>query len=322
MTAWSEMAAPRSPRVGDARVLCPLCGGLIHPVAGRCKHCKQDLTTFRAGRPQAAVQLPALDGSSGNGHAAPVASAPVPLPQILAARAADESQPILPPRPTAREMAAAAPQPSAWRRWPVLVMGVAVLAIVAAVIVLLWPPGATSHAGKLPPPPAPERMETDPLPPPSGNPTAPPATDPWGGPSAPNPPPAQPHAQITPRHTPDPLPDDPDDTDSIDQMGQLGQLGQLGSGLAQGGTATLLQMAEHLCTRLNQCGTTSSSMQMYCSAITGIKASLPHVADCDARTRCLQKIDELSCSTQADDATALMTFMTQFSECMEAMRQC
>jgi hypothetical protein len=280
-------------------------------VAGRCKHCKQDLTAFRAGRPQAAAQLPALDGSAGNGHAAPVAPAPVPVPQILPR---EDSQPILPPRPTGEMPAAAAPQPSAWRRWPVLVIGIAGLAIVGAVVVLLWPPGATSHAGKLPPPPAPERMETNPMPP-----------DPWGGgANTPNPSPPQqapqPHAQITPRQTPDPLPpDDPDDTDQLDQLGQLGQLGQ---GLGSGNAATLLQIVEHLCDRLNQCGTTSSSMQMYCSTLSTIKGTMPKAPDCDARRRCLQKIDQISCSAQADDATAIMTYMTQFSDCMEAMRQC
>jgi len=75
-------------RTNDGRVPCPLCGGLIHPVAGRCKHCKEDLSQFRAGRPQAAAVLPALNGRptpvpvavqvpAGNGtsvHAVPAAA--------------------------------------------------------------------------------------------------------------------------------------------------------------------------------------------------------------------------------------------------------
>ena len=28
---------------------CPACGGAIHPIAGRCKHCKVDLVTVRGG---------------------------------------------------------------------------------------------------------------------------------------------------------------------------------------------------------------------------------------------------------------------------------
>ncbi|HRC59196.1 MAG TPA: hypothetical protein PKU97_24905, partial [Kofleriaceae bacterium] len=32
----------------ELRMPCPFCGGLVHPIAGRCKHCKQDLAEHRA----------------------------------------------------------------------------------------------------------------------------------------------------------------------------------------------------------------------------------------------------------------------------------
>ena len=46
----------RLPWPSDARVPCPLCGGLIHPIAGRCKHCKADLADAPRRAPAAAAR--------------------------------------------------------------------------------------------------------------------------------------------------------------------------------------------------------------------------------------------------------------------------
>src|SRR4051812_23007406 len=56
----SRMAASGRPNPADARVPCPLCGGLIHPIAGKCKHCKGDLSALRGARPSAVASLPSL----------------------------------------------------------------------------------------------------------------------------------------------------------------------------------------------------------------------------------------------------------------------
>jgi len=231
MTALTDMAAPARPGVTDARLPCPLCGGLVHPVAGRCKHCKGDLTTFRAGRPQAATPLPALLGGPApgtNGHSA----AP-------AMTVREESAPILPPRTSAHDMPAQRDH-STWRRWPVIVMVIAGLAIVGAVVAMFWlPPSSGGGEHTLKPPPAPERMDLNPIPPPSADPQpAPPAAnDPWGAP----------HAQATPqqRHAPAP----PDLTDPFsDPSGAL----------AGGGNLDFLSLyGRHLCDRLAKCGNTS-----------------------------------------------------------------
>jgi len=310
MTAWTEMAAARPPQPSDARVPCPLCGGFIHPVAGRCKHCKQDLSAFRSNRPAAAAQLPALNGSASNGRAvaAPAIAIPVPAPMR------EEARPILPPRPTARPGPVA--EASAWRHWPIVVMALAVAAILVAVVVLLWPPSSTSHAGKLQPgagAPGGDNMETQPLAPqvPPQAPPPPSNDDPWGGPT---PQPSKPHAQITPRPTPDPLPQDPmDDTDSLDQM--LAQNGMATSG----STATMMLIMQHLCDRVSQCGISASPIQLVC---TGARTAHATVSPCDARTRCLDHIDELSCSTKIDDQSALLPLMTQFQDCIDAMTRC
>src|SRR5215510_7929017 len=71
------MAVAARPGPADARVPCPLCGGLIHPIAGRCKHCKGDLSALRSTRPAAAATLPALNQPPATRAAAP---APAPAP--------------------------------------------------------------------------------------------------------------------------------------------------------------------------------------------------------------------------------------------------
>ncbi len=43
---------------------------------------------------------------------------------------------------------------------------------------------------------------------------------------------------------------------------------------------------------------------------------------CAAATRCLQHVDQLSCSMQTDDAGALMQLMTQLPDCFDAMTRC
>ncbi|MEO7735553.1 MAG: hypothetical protein ABIY55_31655, partial [Kofleriaceae bacterium] len=116
------MAVAARPGPSDARVPCPLCGGLIHPIAGKCKHCKADLSTYHAARPAANAPLPALfrvppvnDAPrvlAGHGPPphAPVAHAvPVAGPRAVA-------PPVLPPRPTSR---GPAPEASGWRSWPI-----------------------------------------------------------------------------------------------------------------------------------------------------------------------------------------------------------
>jgi len=179
----------RSPNPADARVPCPLCGGLVHPIAGRCKHCKQDLTQFRGTRPHAAVPLPAL--------VAPPAPTPVPVAIVVT----EASQPVLPPRVTAQSVAVA-DRRSAWRSWPSMVIALAIVAIVAAIAIMVWPDRSNDAKKALPPPPAPERMDTSPLPPHAQLTPVPPAA-----------PPSQPDVWDPPQtqRDPDVLSQDPDD---------------------------------------------------------------------------------------------------------------
>lgn len=289
------MAAARPPGVSDARVPCPLCGGLLHPVAGRCKHCKQDLTALRGARPQASAPLPALDGKS----------APVALPVTPPAEG-----PILPPRPTGRSPTVI-PPPSMWRSWPVLVIVVSSLALVAAIVFMMWP--YSSEASKkhvLEPPPAPERMETNPLPaqpPPPGQ--NPPDVDPWG------PPAAQRHgaADPPPRHSVDPFADPDPASPAIDDNDPF----SIPHPNLSSPNALRLANAigKHLCDKLTQCTGNPTMSSALCGAYGQGNITAP---TCPAAQRCIQHIDALTCS-DATDAASSWELMQKLHDCVEAI---
>jgi hypothetical protein len=141
-------------------------------------------------------------------------------------------------------------------------------------------------------------METDPLQQ-AQPPAAPP--DPWNGPSAP-------HSQLTPHHTPDPLPPaDPPD---------------FGFGGSAAMSSTMLMMAEHFCSRLTQCGNTSPNVTLYCNAVTDVQRNLPAPPACAERDRCLQHLDTLGCSSPLDDASGIATVVAEFADCMDAIQRC
>lgn len=331
------MAVAARPGPSDARVPCPLCGGLIHPIAGKCKHCKADLTSYQAARPAAKAPLPALHPAPGrNGHAGgqapagaeqgPVAHA-VPVP---AAAMYEASQPVLPPRPTGRSYPDE-PRASGWRSWPVVVIIVAMIAIVVAVVLMVWPAsGRRDGDGKhsAAPPPAPERMQTAPeinVPPaqlPNANPRpVPPAQDPWSQrqpdlpPQDPGPQAADPSARA-----------DPDSTDDLD----LGTLqspfdspraaparprGRRHLQINAGGIM-YLAMAEHMCQKILQCGADNPVARSMCDKLSHHAPP----ANCPAADRCLEQIDTLSCAAQSDDPLQLQRLMVQFSDCADAAR--
>lgn len=262
---------------------CPLCGGLIHPVAGRCKHCKQDLSALRAGRPAAATPLPRLQGPA----------APIAVP------AKEASQPILPPRPTGTGVAIQSATRPAWKSWPVLVIIVATLAILGAVVIMVWPQhhGATSHS--LAPPPAPERMDTDPLPP---------QADPW----------QQPHSQVTPRSTPDPLPAQPPQQQDDDQFGFGGiPGGNLGLGAAS--PDFMLAALGHACKKLQTCPNADDTLTTLCETYM----AFPQVAvptTCAEAQRCLDAIDNMSCSQSGYGSP--LSVVNMFQDCTKAITSC
>ena len=313
-----DMAVPQPT---DARMPCPVCRAPIHPIAGRCKHCKTDLATLRQVRPAAGAALPAL--------AASTPAARPPPPQVVVPVAAaygangmvtitdDPSQPILPPRPTGRMGTATVSKRPAWRSWPVIVIMLATVAIVAAVVLMAFPPGGAAAdtgtpGGKrgLEPPPAPEHMDQNPLVP--------------GAPHSkltPPAPPATPDPLPPPRHTPDPLPVDPDpDPDPFAGLGLhgggRGAVGKLFNGAS--GIGMMGAVLKHGCERMKQCGSTADTIRMTCDLTL---RSLPQqaVPSCPAAQRCLDRVDQMSCGATGDDMTVILGLMTSLQDCVEAM---
>ncbi|HSN29740.1 MAG TPA: hypothetical protein VLT45_25810 [Kofleriaceae bacterium] len=259
---------------------------MIHPVAGRCKHCKQDLTAHRAGKPAAAAALPAL---------------------VAAAAVHEPARPVLPPRPTGTSIAT---QPEAktsvWRNWPVLVIALAATAIIGAVVIMVWPEhhGEASHTLK--PPPAPERMDTDP------SPSTPHAADPWQGNAAP----------VVPRSTPDPLPAQPPQQPDDDQFG----FGGLANGLAGGGgtitgTAPDFMFAAmgHACKKLATCPNADDTLKSICDVYSSFPPAAPP-ANCAPAQRCLDAIDNMSCSQSGYGSP--LSVVNMFQDCTKAITSC
>lgn len=310
------MAAAARPGPSDARVPCPQCGGLVHPIAGRCKHCKADLAAYRSARPAAQAALPPLAQLPASpppvvvpGHAAYM---PVPAGAVATraprTRSDDDSQPILPPRPTAR-MQGAAPKRSLLAHWPVIVIVLAVVAIAVAVALMLWPAKDKGDPKTSAPMPAPERMDTNPLapqgsltPPPPSHPQQPappdpPAADPWanGNGAAP----AAPDPNLDPA---DPLHD---------------------PFAAQGGAPAAqfsMTILKHACDRLATCGNSDPMLRATCDGFSHILPNAP-APTCAAAQRCLARVDALDCDAAAD-MTSPTSVMMDIKECLDAAWSC
>lgn len=334
--------------VRDSRVPCALCGGLIHPIAGRCKHCKADLSEYRASPPAANTPLPALgpNGAVGEGMLPPGVAYPVPPP----------AQRVLPPRPTTRGQAA---QPaSRWRSWPVIVIVVASMAILAAVVLMLWPAARSRDGSRLlPPPPAPERMDTqtpamtpriDPTP--HGAPPAGGAADPWAAP----PPPSAPHASIDPSPPPSTsddsagTSDDPDadpgaNNTAVDPLGpsapparsrsprSRSKRSVRGSGIdidsdidprdlaAIIGAPIGIEVLTRVCQKMIACGIDAAQEQV-CGSITALGALSGQAtppSSCPAADRCYHGIDAFDCGRQAT-AVSMMQQLVNLRDCLDA----
>lgn len=346
----NDMAvAARSSGPSEARVPCPLCGGLIHPIAGKCKHCKADVSAQRMTRPAAMAALPPL-AAPGMPPIAPPPMTTDPLPAIVGTPAGDvvahghaayaphlattvispspaaaianpyhdESRPILPPRPTGRMQTE--PQRSMWRNWPVIVIVLAVIAIAVAVLLMLWPaPSAKAGTTKLPPPPAPERMDTNPMAPRAPGASIPQGgADPWsnrGGGAPANPPP------------------DPDDTIDPDDLlkdpfaNPSGGLGGNPFGSMGGGGALVFAMVQRACDRIKQCpGSTAVDMCKVMEQSLGQFPIPAPPASCVAAQRCLSQIDKLDlCGSSANPLgggglTEVTMLLSTAQDCIDAAR--
>lgn len=271
---------------------------------------------------QASGQAPLYGNGHANGHAAYAAAAKAPqhpanahLAVKIAMRTEqnDESQPILPPRPTGRMEAS--PRPTTWKSWPVVVIGIAVAAIILAVILMVWPSSSTTKADAktLAPPPAPERMDTNPSPStgngPSGSvdPTTP---DPW---------------KSNPGAAPDPAPSQPSpngvpDIDQIDPPNLSDPFRGGGGGGMQAAIDLTNAIRKHGCDRLASCSQSDDTIKAVCD-IANLALPSPKPPTCQAAQRCLAKIDTMSCDDIDVDSVSLGMFQS-VQDCLEAVTRC
>ena len=313
--------AARTPSPSDGRLPCPHCGGLVHPIAGRCRHCKVDLAAQRTTRPAAAAALPALAGDGNARRDTPVMgipNAPEPAPSPIKAllKAQEASDPVLPQRPNHSGRMPAAGGRSIFRNWPVMVIILAGIAIAAAVVIMVWPASKTAKADShLTPPPAPERMDTNPLPPQGSitpTPTPPKAgtqnggggPDPWANPK-------NDQTNIDP-------PDPSQDPMNPNNGGGLGG-NPFGGGSGTGNTMTVVMM-KHLCNRMSNCG--NAMLGQACQLFDQMTGPVT-APSCAAAQRCVDHLDQLDCNTASMSSMADATNLFQATQdCADALTRC
>lgn len=330
----NTMAVASRSSASDARVPCSSCGGLVHPIAGRCKHCKADLAAARTARapalnptpaparsPEVATPAPSAPNAETLVGATPVAL-PTTLPSIVVVPAAParpaynpipDGVAILPPRPTGRMRVAGDQRGWLARNWPVFVIILASLAIILAVVLMMIGPkdevdvGTKNNAAG----PAPERMETNPLPTPN--------TDPWQN--------GQPPRVVPPNTAPVP-PADPDDQSMIDPGDPLKdpfaspqpRVGGVGGNI---GMALLGNIAHRLCDKAKSCS--DQTVASMCSGLSMFPTS-PIPASCPQAKRCIEMMDQIDvCDGSLSGGLGGPNFpqlMMRTSDCMDALTSC
>jgi hypothetical protein len=334
-------ARPGAPSPADPRVACPACGGLIHPIAGRCKHCKTDLTAMRgpalAPPPAAAMaprQLagapipppiaayapqpanvgpvtnwaarplgpaPAANGYNGHGNGALHPLAPPGGGSFLPTSAASSGQVA-----TAAQLA----RNSAWsRRWPIIVVILAAAAIAVSIYLLVK--GNEQKSSKVKRSTVPtmdDGMNTNPL---TGGGQGGATPDPWG--QAPS------------------LPPPPDDDDQIEDDDILGGGGGGGNPFAAPATAPprdkfFQSMYSTVVERLETCGAPKDTVDSLRTVLGSLDidssmGSLCREYDTVKAGACIKKLRDFPCVGMGSwDSTQVYSMFSSFTECSEACR--
>jgi hypothetical protein len=281
------------------RMACPVCGGSIHPVAGRCKHCRADLVKLR-------------EHAATHGGAAPV--------------------PPAYPVPTAPVMLGAPPARTWWRRWPLIVTIVAAGAILVCVALLMTGESRSAPGRRRSAAPPMDRMDTDPLPERTDR------TDPWqrAAPGADHPldRPADPATAPDPSQPPPRDPDSPwppPDTPAPDDPASPAP-GQTTGGAGPRADEFFAALTRTACRRLTSCGIGSLGGAAITDACEQIGASALDV-DLAARLRsgqcryddalaasCLRAIERTPCSTQTMDFDELARQWMSMADCGGALQ--
>jgi hypothetical protein len=279
----------------EHRVQCPACGGQIHSVASRCKHCRMDLRA--AGTRARAIPLtalPSLDVAVGptgsNTPSTGATTGPAKAHQRDVQWAANV---VALPSSEVVQRGAAAERKPWWRHWPMAVIILALLAIGYSIYLLAVPPSSLSGRSKrvnmpahsdtdtnMDTNPLPEKIAPPPPPMPNGNPPPPAVVpfDPWSG--APDP-------DIDVAPSPKPLDDDSPGPTSA--------------------TAFAVTLTEKLCRKLATCGNVSSSDCKIVSTIVKPLAQVQCAVNTSKAKSCFEAIDQIGCGD--GDLAAMMPIL-------------
>lgn len=315
--------ARSQPGTSEVRIPCPVCAQPVHPVAGRCKHCKTDLVKLRESR---GVRAPRLDPASLGAVPvmAPSPFAPAPMAGMAAGVAAAaprldavDATPTPMPVPAAMslgdgELIEPAP-PVRKSRWPLIVMLLAGVAIVVCLALLLGGDeparagGSSKRSGAGGGMPAPDRMDTMPAPPvPTPMQPAPDLRNPFDDPAP----------------TPDPTPDpnnpfnNPTPPPSPPRGGAVPTAEEFSEAVIQ-----------HGCDRLKSCGM-DQTIGMICSAadtlgLADYTKELVRSGRCTydpaAAGECLAAIDGFQCTGGTLDFDQLSKTFLSIGSCARAL---
>lgn len=294
---------------------CPACGGAIHPIAGRCKHCKADLVTARGGATAAmgsVIQLGSLAAApSGPAPGLPSGPAAITSGNGLPAVATAAGPPVvLTAAPTPR-------RPTSWRRrWPLLVAAIAAVAILASLAILLFSGDDKKPHRRRALGPAPERMQTDQLPtdpwqgrgtgaPPNPDQmqpipgTPPPDIDPGGGAADPDLPPIAP-GQINP---PPPPP----------AGGTAGSIGTVDEFVSEAVDAACRRLAT--CWGGPSAASTCEEIKTLTSQGLAASAGCPQF-DATAAKQCVRQLNQIPCPDQGVPLPELLGMVAGLDACM------
>lgn len=303
------------PALAEVRVSCPACGGAIHPIAGRCKHCKADLVTARGGATAAmgsVIQLGSLAAApSGPAPGLPSGPAAITSGNGLPAVATAAGPPVvLTAAPTPR-------RPTSWRRrWPLLVAAIAAVAILASLAILLFSGDDKKPHRRRALGPAPERMQTDQLPtdpwqgrgtgaPPNPDQmqpipgTPPPDIDPGGGAADPDLPPIAP-GQINP---PPPPP----------AGGTAGSIGTVDEFVSEAVDAACRRLAT--CWGGPSAASTCEEIKTLTSQGLAASAGCPQF-DATAAKQCVRQLNQIPCPDQGVPLPELLGMVAGLDACM------
>lgn len=328
--------AARSSRAGaasDGRIPCPVCRQQIHPVAGRCKHCKTDLVKLREQHGVRAPRLaPAVLGVAPPPQVAfapaPAVAAPVPT---ASAPVTPSSQTLLDPPPYMLPQVAvpppadliAAPMPylgdatltdlPAQRRprWPLIVAIVAGVAIVICVLLLvLDKPAAKSSRTTNGVGVGTDSMDTQVTPPAPIDPGSP--GDPWGAVPAPGDP-------------NDPIPAQPIDPDPYQPPAPVPPPSTF-NGTVPPAEKFFSSMWGQVCDKMKSCGV--PGVDMVCSNPDILDSLDPYkdqvktgncTYDEPAARKCLESIGSFSCSSLSGGSSGGFSALSGMLECVTAL---